>query len=774
MATATAGSVDVVSGALVRRVRDLAPEMTRRTDAELRRLRHMLSERLANDESPDGVMANAFAAVLEAARRTTGYVYADADLMAGAALHAGQAVQAEDNGSNHFVTMLPSYLCAVHQEGVDYATATAALAQRSFKETGSLCAALGLRTTLLPGTLVSGEGAVPAPAADITVGSYQRLAFEYLGEHLAPGPAARRRQLAIVDQIDAILIDQAALPLVIRAPKPPNAELCHAMAAAAAELRRGEHYEIDKETGAVTFSGDGLARGAALLRVSTLKGLPAAVPKRHLEDALRAKDWYGLGEDYRVAGAGITISAEPGSRLAAAARLREGVLQAIEAKEGLATSPEEAVWARITVSDYFRTYPRLSGISGVTAHSAQEMETLYGLATAVIPAGGVTRVDHADLLFDTAQTRFEALAEDAVARHRAGQPLVIRVLTTGDSDLVGRLLAERKVGHRALLPGDEEAASDVLARAGEAGAVTVLTAQVGRGYDVRLQGPSPGSPDAPAGLAVLAAGRSRSWRSDHWLRGLAGRRGDPGESRFYLSGEDPLLRGLQSRAWAALPARIRQRADGAPFSDAQHRIVGGIQRKAEQADSQRRGEQVAADGVERAQRVQVYSLIEELAGQSDLGGFVGKQIDEVAALYVRRYRDPDQLLSRLALLYPTRLTIGDLTAPGGGGRTGDPDAGRAAGIRADAHLAYARHAQFLGPDTMRKTERRIVFSVLNRCWSEHLGQLDAMRSAVIPDSGSPDWLPGYRDAAANRYAAMREKAAEDIVGYAFHSEPGTQ
>jgi preprotein translocase subunit SecA len=764
----------VVSGTLVRRVRDLGPEMTRRTDAELRGLRHVLSERLANDESPDGVMANAFAAVLEAARRVAGHVYADADLMAGAALHAGRAVQAEDNGGNHFVAMLPSYLCAVHQEGVDYVTTTAALAQRGLQETASLCAALGLRATLLPGTQVSGEGAVPAPAADITVGSYQRLAFEYLGEHLAPGPAARRRQLAIVDQIDAILIDQAVLPLVIRAPKPPNAELYHAMATAAAELRRGKHYEIDKETGAVTLSGDGLARGGELLRVSTLEGLRAAVPRRYLEDALRAKDWYRLGEDYRVAGAGIAISAEPGSRLAGAARLREGILQAIEAKEGLATSPEEAVWARITVSDYFRTYPRLSGISGVTAHSGQEMETLYGLATAVIPAGGATRVDHPDLLFDTAQIRFEALAKDAVARHRAGQPLVIRVLTAAESDLVGRLLAERKVEHRALLPGDEEAASDVLARAGDAGAVTVLTGQVARGYDIWLPGPSPGRREAPAGLAVLAVGHSRSWRSDHWLRGLAGRRGNPGESRFYLSGEDPLLRGLHSRAWGALPARIRQRADGAPLSGAQHRVVGGIQQKAEQADSRRRGEHQAADGVERAQRVQVYSLIEELAGQSDLAGFVGKQIDEVAALYVRRYRDPDRLLSRLALLYPTRLTIGDLTAPGADSHTGDPDAARVAGIRADAHLAYARHAQFLGLDTMRKTERRIVFSVLNRRWSEHLGELEAMRSAVVPDSGSPDWLPEYRDAAASRYAAMREKAAEDIVGYAFHSEPGTQ
>jgi preprotein translocase subunit SecA len=738
---------------LLRRVIDLGLDMTRRTDAELRGLRDVLSERLAGDQAPEPAMAEAFAAVLEAARRTGGPSYGDSDVIAGAALYSGQAVQAEDSGYNHFVALLPGYFCALQHESVHYVTTTAAQAQRSFQDVESLCAVLGMRIRLLSGNQVSREDPGPVADSDLTYGSYQKMAVEYLGEHLAPGRprvASGKRMVAIVDQIDSILIDQANLPLVIRAPKPPNADYRRKMAAAAAELKRGEHYHVDQATAAVTLSAEGLAQGAALLRIDTLEGLQAVVPKRHLEDALRARDWYRRGKDYQVAGARIAIS--PGSRLDGSPRLREGVLQAIEAKEGLVTSPEEAVWARITVRGYFGTYAKLCGLSGVAARSGPEIESIYGLATAVVPVQGPpSRVDHPDLSFEEAQSRFAALAEDAARRYQVGQPVVIGALTSADSTLMSRHLAERKIPHRTLVPGDEEAASGVIAQAGNAGSVTIVTAETVRGYDIPLR--------QPDGLALLAAGRSRSWRADQWLRGLSGRRGEPGESQFYLSLEDQLLRGLQSRLWSAVPKRIRRRADATPLSSIQVRILEDIQRNAEQADAQRRHEWLAVEEVEGAQRAQVYSLIDTLVRESDLTAFIRTVIDEVAAIYVRQYPDCDRLLSALALLYPTRLTLNDLMAHAG--NSGAEERGKQ--ISADAHIAYDRHEQLLGSATMRRTERRIVFSVLTRSWSQHLAELAAMRAIAGLDGGSWDGLTEYQDEAAKRYAGMLEKVNEDIA-----------
>lgn len=757
---------------LVRRVRDLVPDMTRRTGTDLRGLRYVLSKRFADGAVSELVTAEAFAAVLEAARRTTGLDYRDSDIITGAALYSGQTVEAEDNGYNHFVAVLPAYLSALLGQSVHYATPTASLARHSFQDVESLCASLGLRTWLLPGTEVSREDPWSPTDSDVVYGCYKKLAFEYLGEHLAAGDrrfATSKRQLAIVDQVDSILIDQANLPLVISAPKPPNADLRRKMADAAAELRRGEHYEISQDTGLVTLSGEGLARGATLSRMGAMEGLQAALLRRYLEDALRAKDWYRRVKDYQVAGARIVVS--KGSRLEGAPRLRDGMLQAVEAKEGLAVSPEEVVWARITVADYFRTYPKLSGISGVAAHSGLEMQRIYGVATAVVPVQEQpARIDHPELTFEKTESRFEALTEDAARRYRGGQPVVIGTVSAADSMLVGRMLAARKVPYRALLPGEEDAAFEIMMQAGTPGSITVLTTEVARGYDISLRGPAAaGTSESQSGLAVLAAGRGRSWRSDQWLRGLAGRRGEPGEFQSFLSLADPLLRGLQSRLWSAAPEWIRQRADATPISTIQAHIIERIQKDAEEADAMRRGDLLAIDAVEGTQRSQVYSLIEEIVHKGDLAAFVKTLVDDVASIYLRRYRDPDRLLSELSMLYPTRLTVNDLTALGG-----DFDAARRERISGDAYIAYSRHEEFVGPTCMRETERRIVFSVLNRTWSQHLSELEAMRVAANLGSGSLDRLAEYQSEATKNYAAMLEKVKEDIVGYLFHSQPVAQ
>jgi preprotein translocase subunit SecA len=767
---------------LVHRVSGYGPPMMRWTDAELRRLRDVLSGRLADGEAVELAMAEAFAAVREAARRTESHSYSDSDIMAGAVLHSGQTAEVPDDGYNSLIAVLAIYFGVVLNERVHYVTKTAALALHSFQQAESLCVFLGLRAGLLSGIAVTLEEHRTALGADVTYGSYQQIVFAYLRNHLAQEPqqvAAFEQQLAIVDQVDSILIDKADLSLFIKGPKQPNADLYRKVARAASELKRGTHYEIDTATGKVSLSGDGLKRGASLLQAGTLEGLQAAVLRRYLEDALQARDWYRPDVDYRVAGDKIVISRESGNRLDGAPRLREGICQAIEAREGLATSAEEVVWARMTVCDYFRSYARLCGISSVAARSSAELERVYGLRTVVIPLlQPPTRVDHPELLFEKSLARFEALVRDAEQRHRGGQPVVIGAMTAEDGRLVCRMLEDQKIEYAAVLPGDEEAAAAVMAHAGRAGSVTVLIAQVARGYDIVLE-PDSFSPvrselTSSAGLAVLGAGRGRSWRSDQWLRDLAGRRGEPGESRFFLSQEDALLRGLQSRALATVPARMRRRADGAPLGAIMERLINGIQLKVEHTDFRRRLEQAAIDDVESIQRAQIYSVREEPLNKSDLSGYVSKLIDEVAAIYVRRYRDPERLLDALAQLYPTGLTIADLTMPGDRTQVGDPGPERLARIKADAHVAYHRHEQLVGTAAMRGMERRIIFPVLNSSWRQHLSELDAMRAAASPSLSPRDRLSEYRNEATKRYMAMLERIKEDIVGYLFHSEATTQ
>jgi preprotein translocase subunit SecA len=768
---------------LLGRVNDLGPDMGCWTDAELRALRHGLGERLSGGADAGQAMAEGFAAVREAARRTAGHRYRDCDVLAGAELYSGQAVDIDDDGFNHLIALLPAYICAASGESVHYVTNSSALAQRHFRDVEGLSSLLGLGIRLLSGTAGPAQDEDSASAADVTYGGYREFGYGYLGDHLQPEPPEggnRKHRMAIVDQIDSILVDQASLPLVIRAPGSQDAEFHHKVAAAAGQLAPGADYEINGKTGSVTLTSNGLVEAAALLRVNTVEGLPGALLRRHLDDALRAKEWYRRGPDYQVSGGHVVINGNPGSRLAQVARLNEGVRQAVEAKEGLATSAGQAVWARITVRDYFRTYPRLSGISGVAGRAGPELERMYGLRTAGVPSGRPrTRFDHPDLSFDDADARLKALVQEAAERHQRGQSVLIGVLTAEDGQVIDRMLDQRKIQHGTVLPGDDEiaageAAAVAMGRAGQPGAVTIVTAAASRGCDIILNGgaippdvSATGSPDvsepgSPAGLAVLVAGRSRSGRSDSWLRGLAGRRGEPGESRFFLSLQDPLLRGLQSRAWGKVPARIRRRADGAPLTSAQEHLIDGMQRKAEQADFERLLGQQAIEDVESAQRADLYSWREELLWAGDLRNHVGALMDEVVELFISRFTDPEQLLNALARLYSTRLTVADLAEE------------REERVKADAHAAYDRHEQFIGQAAMRAAERRIISSLLSSNWSRQLSVLEAMRAATGSGLSPDDWLCAYSAEAGQRYTAMVQRIKKDIIGYVMHSEPDTQ
>jgi preprotein translocase subunit SecA len=749
---------------------DLGEPMVMRSDAELSGARTALSEQWAAGQARELRVAEGLAAAAEAARRATGFACAERHLVAGAALSEGHAVELADGGANAIISVLPAFVSVVSGGGVHVVAADEHLAARGFQQTKSIFALLGVASSLAPPGAAALEDHQRAFDAEVTYGSCLQMAYQYLGNHLAQDRRELVRwapQLAVVDQVDAILIDHADDPLVIRAPMQPDAERLGKLAVTAAELNRPADYDIDDTTGIVSWSSSGLPRAAALLQGEPLDSIGAALTRRYLEDAVRARHWYRRGADYAVEHGRIIVSPTPDGKLAQNPRLRNGVLQAIEAREGLPISAELVLLARITVCDYFRLYERLAGLSGEAARAAGQLERLYRLKVASPAEDAPSRVDHPDVHFDQASARLAALVSDAVARHQAGQPVVVGVQSDDDARLAIQMLKKSGVRQAVLLTDGGQQAASAFAAAGRAGAVTVLGPRVPRGYDIAIEaGQSPGdATDPQQGLAVLVAGRSRSRRSDRWLQGLAGRRGDPGESRFYLSAQDPLLAGLQSRVMTWIPAAIRQRADGGPVGAVQARVIADVQRKAEIAGFERLLDTLAFEEAESTQRREIYAIRDRILFNAE--DYIGSLMDQLAMTYAQRYRDAGRLLKHLARLYPPELSDGNLARTLAGAQPADT----AEIIKADIRSAYRRREEFVGSDALRDIEPRIALAVLGSNWRQQLRELESMAAACGFTQRARDHLPEYQAQATKLYRALRDRVTEDTLGYLFHADP---
>jgi preprotein translocase subunit SecA len=748
---------------------DLGEQMGMRSDAELGGARIVLSEQRAAGQARDLAMAEALAAAAEAARRATGFACAERHLAAGAALSEGHAVVLADDGANAVVCVLPAFVSVVSGAGVHLVAADEHLAARSFQQTKSIFALLGVTSSLAPPDAAPPEEHQRAFDAEVIYGSYLQMAYCYLGNHLAQDRRELVRwapQLAIVDQVDAVLIEHADDPLFIRAPMRPDAERLGNLAVTAAQLNRPADFDIEDTTGHVSWSSPGLRRAAALIQARSFDGIGAALTRRYLEDAVRARHWYRRGADYAVEDGRIMVAPAPDGKLAEISRLRSGVLQAIEAREGLPLSAELVVLARITICRYFRLYERLAGLSGEAARAAGQLERLYRLEVASPADDVASRVDHPDVLFDQASARLAAVVADAVVRHKAGQPVVVAVQCDDDARLAAQMLKESGVRQPALLVGGGQEAASTFAAAGRTGAVTVLGPRVPHGYDIAVEAGQPaGGGMAPRqGLTVLVAGRSRSRRSDRWLQGLAARRGDPGESKFYLSAQDPVLAGLQSRVMTWIPAAIRRRADGAAVGPVQARVIAGAQQNAEKADFGRLLGRLAVEDVEDAQRREIYAIRDRIL--LDAEGYTGSLMGQLAATYAQRYRDA-RSLERLARLYPPELSGGNLSRALASAQPADT----AEIIEADLWLAYRRRQDFIGSGALRDAELRIALAVLDSSWRQQLLELESMRTAYGLTQRATDQLPEYQTQATRLYRAMRDRITEDTLGYLFHADP---
>jgi preprotein translocase subunit SecA len=796
------------------------------SDAELRAMTDEFRQRYADGESLDDLLPEAFATVREAAKRTLGQRAFDVQLMGSAALHLGNIAEMRTGEGKTLTGVFPAYLNAISGEGVHVVTVNDYLAKRDAEWMGRVHRFLGLEVGVILGDM---DPAVRRKqyAADITYGTNNEFGFDYLRDNMAwqlEDCVQRGHHYAIVDEVDSILIDEARTPLIISGPAEQSPRWYTEFAKIAPRLRRGEDgegdYEVDEKKKTVGILESGVEKVEDWLGIDNLYD-PVNTPLvSFLNNSIKAKELYKKDKDYVVMNGEILIVDEFTGRILHGRRYNEGMHQAIEAKESVAIKDENQTLATITLQNYFRLYDKLAGMTGTAMTEANEFQQIYKLGVVPIPTNKpMIRADQADVIYQTAQAKFEACVEDIAERHEAGQPVLVGTTSVEKSEILSRMLKRRGVPHEVLNAKYHEREATIIAQAGRSGAVTVATNMAGRGTDIMLggnpefiadaelhqRGLSPVEtpedyemawPEAVAkaqravaeeheevveagGLYVLGTERHESRRIDNQLRGRSGRQGDPGESRFYLSLEDDLMRMFNSERVGAIMERLSIPPDVPVESKVVTRAIRSAQTQVEQQNFEIRKDVLKYDEVLNRQRKVIYGERRQVLEGADLHEQIREMVDEVTAGYVGGATgegypeewDLDKLWQAFRQLYPISISIDDVIEDAGGDRAGLTGEFITEAVIADAQGAYERREEEFGSEVMREVERRVVLSVLDRKWREHLYEMDYLKEGIgLRGYGQRDPLIEYQREGYDMFSAMMDGIKEESVGHLFNLE----
>ena len=800
------------------------------SDAELRALTDEFRQRYADGETLDDLLPEAFAAVREAAKRTLGQRAFDVQLMGAAALHLGNIAEMKTGEGKTLTGVFPAYLNALAGQGVHVVTVNDYLAKRDSEWMGRVHHFLGLEVGVILADM-DPPTRRKQYAADITYGTNNEFGFDYLRDNMAwqlEDCVQRGHSYAIVDEVDSILIDEARTPLIISGPAEQSPRWYTEFAKIAPRLRRGEDgegdYEVDEKKKTVGILESGVEKVEDWLGIDNLYD-PVNTPLvSFLNNSIKAKELYKKDKDYVVMNGEILIVDEFTGRILHGRRYNEGMHQAIEAKEGVAIKDENQTLATITLQNYFRLYEKLAGMTGTAVTEANEFHSIYKLGVVPIPTNmPMIRDDQADVIYQTAQSKFEACVEDILERHQAGQPVLVGTTSVEKSEILSKMLKRRGVPHEVLNAKYHEREATIVAQAGRRGAVTVATNMAGRGTDIMLGGnpefiadaelhqrglspvESPEDyeaawPEAVAkakravaeeheevveagGLYVLGTERHESRRIDNQLRGRSGRQGDPGESRFYLSLEDDLMRMFNSERVGAIMERLNIPPDTPVESKVVTRAIRSAQTQVEQQNFEIRKDVLKYDDVMNRQRQVIYGERRKVLEGADLHEQIGEMLDEVAAGYVTGETsegypeewDLDKLWRAFRQLYPISITVDDVIEDAGGDRAGLTGEFITEAVIADAQAAYQRREEEFGSEVMREVERRVVLSVLDRKWREHLYEMDYLREGIgLRGYGQRDPLIEYQREGYDMFGAMMEGIKEESVGLLFNLEVQVQ
>ena len=802
-------------GRVVDDVNALEPEISPLSDDALRAKTDEFRRRLADGETLDDIRAEAFAVVREAAQRVLGQRHFDVQVLGAAALHQGAIAEMKTGEGKTLVSTMPAYLNALAGHGVHIVTVNDYLARRDAEWMGEIHRFLGLKVGLIQADMQPDERR-PAYAADITYGTNNEFGFDYLRDNMAMDPkymVQRGHNYAIVDEVDSILVDEARTPLIISGRVSDTAKWYRDFARIADRLKNEIHYEIDEGKRQVITTEDGVTQVEKFLGVENMYDHTNVDLVHHLDVALKAKTLYKRDVDYVVANGEIKIVDEFTGRILEGRRYSEGLHQAIEAKEGVRIKEENQTLATITLQNFFRLYEKLSGMTGTAVTEAGEFMEIYKLEVVEVPTNEpIARADQADLVYMTEDVKFDALTEDIVERNAKGQPILVGTVSIEKSERLSNVLKRRGIAHEVLNAKQHEREATIIAQAGRLGAITVATNMAGRGVDIRLggnpeemaklemrkRGLEPETPEwekayreahsalaaeAKAeeqkvlelgGLYVLGTERHESRRIDNQLRGRSGRQGDPGESRFYLSLEDDLMRRFATDRVQSIMRRLRIPED-VPI---EHRMVtNAIERAQRQVESQNfeiRKNVLKYDEVMNRQREVIYGWRQRVLQGRDTEELVRDWIEEVVEWTVAGAIsdevapsdwDREDLHQRVFALYPTGMDVDDLVA---GSRSVEEVTDR---IIEDAQSVYTARAEELGDKLLRSLERTVVLSIVDNKWREHLAEMDYLRSGVgLRAMGQRDPLTEYQREAFDMFAAMVDSVKEDAVKYLYHAQ----
>ncbi|CAB4529391.1 unannotated protein [freshwater metagenome] len=806
---------------LAAEVNSFEAAITALSDSDLREQTVKFRARLEAGEDLDDLLPEAFATVREAAKRTLGQRHYDVQLMGGAALHLGNIAEMRTGEGKTLVATLPSYLNALPGKGVHVVTTNDYLAERDSEWMGRIHRFLGLKVGVILSRMSPAERR-EAYLCDITYGTNNEFGFDYLRDNMAwslEDCVQRVHNFAVVDEVDSILIDEARTPLIISGPADKATKWYLEFAKIAGQLERDLHYEVDEKKKTTGILEEGVTRVEELLGIENLYESVNTPMIGYLNNAVKAKELFKKDKDYVVMSGELLIVDEHTGRVLAGRRYNEGLHQALEAKERLDIKDENQTLATITLQNYFRLYSKLSGMTGTATTEASEFMQIYKLGVIPIPTNKpMQRMDQADLIYKSEAGKFIAVAKDIVERHRKGQPVLVGTVSVEKSEELSAVLKRNGIPHEVLNAKQHEREAAIIARAGILGAVTVATNMAGRGTDIMLGGNSEFMADfelqkrglspvdtpeeyeaawsdelakqkaavekeheqvvALGGLYVLGTERHESRRIDNQLRGRSGRQGDPGESRFYLSLQDDLMRRFNSGMVERFLGAAGIGEDVPIESKIVSNAIRSAQTQVEALNFEMRKNVLKYDDVMNRQREVVYGERREVLEGADIADLVQTFIEDTVTAYVTAATaegypedwDLSTLYTALKAIYPISFTFDELANEVGGVSGLDTDF-LLSRILTDIDTAYAAREESLTAPVMRELERKILLSVLDRKWREHLYEMDYLQDGIgLRAMAQRDPLVEYQREGYELFTAMMDAIKEELVGFLFNVE----
>jgi preprotein translocase subunit SecA len=791
------------------------------SDEELRAKTQEFKTRLTQGEDLDDLLPEAFAVVREAAKRTLGQRHYDVQLMGGAAMHMGNIAEMKTGEGKTLVATLPSYLNALAGKGVHVVTTNDYLAERDSEWMGRIHRFLGLTVGVIVNSMSPSERR-EAYNCDVTYGTNNEFGFDYLRDNMAwslEDCVQREHFFAVVDEVDSILIDEARTPLIISGPADKATKWYVEFSNIVNQLSRDTHYEVDEKKKTVAVIEAGVTKVEQLLGIENLYEAANTTLIGYLNNAVRAKELFKRDKDYVVMNGELLIVDEHTGRMLSGRRYSDGLHQALEAKERIEIQNENQTLATITLQNYFRLYSKISGMTGTAMTEASEFHQIYKLGVVPIPTNRpMQRIDAADLVYKSEAGKFIAVAQDIVERHRKGQPVLVGTVSVEKSEELSAVLKKNGVPHEVLNAKHHEREAMIIARAGVKGAVTVATNMAGRGTDIMLGGNPEFMADfelqrrgispvenaaeyeaawptelakqkeavasgheevvALGGLYVLGTERHESRRIDNQLRGRSGRQGDPGESRFYLSLQDDLMRRFNSGMVERFLSAAGLPEDAPIESKMVSNAIKSAQTQVEAQNFEIRKNVLKYDDVMNRQRGVIYGERRLVLEGEDISTQVGQFLADTIQAYVDAETaegfaedwDLEKLWTALRLVYPISLTVDGLISEVGS--IGGLDAEfLAARIIEDAEAAYIKREAELGPEVMRELERKVLLSVLDRKWREHLYEMDYLQEGIgLRAMAQRDPLVEYQREGYELFSAMMDAIKEELASLVFNVE----